>query len=99
MLFRQIKNHRFKLHTTLRVSKPEKSCSHLNNQAFFKEREGEGRKEDEEERNRTVCLSLLTEVITPNLPNLVGYKTQERVREAGEDKELGRGIGGEYNQN
>lgn len=98
-MFRQRKNHRFKLHITLRVSKSEKSCSHLNNQAFFNEREEEERKEDEEEKIELYVLSLLTEVITPNLPILVGYKMKERVHEVGEDRELGRGIDGEYDQN
>lgn len=102
-MFRQRKNHRFKLHTPLRVSKPEKSCSHLNDQAFFKEREEEGRKEDEEGKKiELYVLSLLTElteVITPNLPILVGYKMKERGHEIGEARELGRGIDGEYDQN
>lgn len=44
-------------------------------------------------------LTELTEVITPNLPILVGYKMKERVHEVGEDRELGRGTGGEYDQN
>lgn len=41
----------------------------------------------------------LTEIITPNLANLVGYKMKARLHEVGEDKEIGRGIGGESDQN
>lgn len=51
------------------------------------------------EKTELYVLSLLTEVITPNLPILVGYKMKERVHEVGEDRELGRGIDGEYDQN
>lgn len=42
------------------------------------------------EKIELYVLSLLTEVITPNLPILVGYKMKERVHEVGEDRELGR---------